>query len=262
MKNALRFIIPFLFLLAGAGLLVGWTFYIEPNVNTGKVIVANKDIPFKAKITKNDVVVKQIQKDNIVNGAYTPNDIDLVVGKYSSIEIKQGTQVYSDLIDSFDLIPNEEKGEFIAPIPDSWLFAVPGSLRRTFVADFYVIPDKERAVIESLLKETKTSNDNPESSEGEPESSGKEPVKTTDESDDFVSEIGEPVLKNVRVSSVKDRANKEVKASEESKDAATGVIANMEIVTDGKSLTKLREYTEKGYKLYVVYRYERVKEGE
>lgn len=256
MKNALRFIVPLLFLLAGAGLLVGWTFYIEPNVNTGKVIVAKRDIPFKAKISKDDVMIKQIQKDNIVNGAYTPSDIELVVGKYASIEIKKGTQVYSDLIDSFDLIPNEEKGEFIAPIPDSWLFAVPGSLRKTFVADFYAIPDKERAVIESLIKEAQTSNDNPEVAKEE------EPVETNQQTDSFVSGANEPILKNVRVSSVKDRANKEVTASEESKDAATGVIANMEIVADSESLTKLRDYTEKGYKLYVVYRYERLKEGE
>ncbi|MCE0555321.1 hypothetical protein LQK80_37380 [Bacillus thuringiensis] len=58
-------------------------------------------------------------------------------------------------MDTYNLIPNEEKGEFIAPIPDSWLFAVPGSLRKTYIADFYLVPDKDQAVIRSLVQDSK-----------------------------------------------------------------------------------------------------------
>lgn len=253
MKKALRFILPFLFLLIGTGILISWTFYIEPNVNTAKVVVAKKDISFKQKIKEGDLLITEVKKDHLVNDSFTSSDLKLIVGKYASIDIKKGTQIYPNLVDTYDLIPNEKEGEFIAPIPDEWLFAVPGSLRRTFVADFYAVPDEDQAVINALLKEDSHDHEGEQTTETNKD----KPVTTDKTTDSVVTNNREPIVKDVRVSSVKDGANKEVKESEESKDNATGIITNMEVIANDEMLSTMREYTEKGYKIYVVYKYER-----
>lgn len=255
MKKFLKFIIPFLFLIAGAGILVAWAFYVEPNVNQEKVIVAKHDINFKGKIKKEDLLIKEVPKDNLVENAFSPNDINTIIGKNASVEINKGTQIYPNLVDTYDLIPNEKKGEFVAPIPNKWLFAVPGSLRRTYIADFYAIPDKDQAVINALIKESNNSNsDQQKSSDNNGQT---QPVKTDEQSDFLVAQNSKPILENIIVSSVKDGSNKEVRETDKSKDDATGVIASMEIIANGETLSKMREYTDKGYKLYIVYKYER-----
>ncbi|MBU8732500.1 SAF domain-containing protein [Cytobacillus oceanisediminis] len=252
MKKTLSYITPVLFLILGCGILWFFEYYLKDNIDTVDVVVAKENIPFKGKISDGDIEIKKVRRDNAISGGYNSSDTKLIVDKYAAIDIKKGTQIYPSLIDSYDLIPNEKEGEFIAPIPDSWLFAVPGSLRKSFVADFYVIPDKEQAMLRAIVQE---STQHSEKEEGKP-------VKTDKTIDNELLSNKEPVLKDVRVASVKDRSNKEVKENTEVKDAATGVISNLEIIANGETLTKLRDYTEQGYKIYVVYKYERSNEGD
>ncbi|MEM5680353.1 hypothetical protein AAHB46_12595 [Bacillus paranthracis] len=150
-------------------------------------------------------------------------------------------------MDTYNLIPNEEKGEFIAPIPDSWLFAVPGSLRKTYIADFYLVPDKDQAVIRSLVQDSK----------GNEGKNDKEPLKTDEDSDVEVMRLAKPILQNVRVASVKDNGNKEVTETQEDQQNATGSVSNIEVIADQKMLNKLKDYTSQGYKIYVVYKFGR-----
>ncbi|MEQ2529094.1 SAF domain-containing protein [Bacillaceae bacterium CLA-AA-H227] len=256
MKKAQKILLPLLFLGIGLGSLGAYEFYFSDKINTVDVVVAKENIDFKEALTKENIEIATIRKDTLVEGAITPIDMDIILEKNAAIKINKGAQIYTDLIDEYDLIPNEKEGEFIAPIPEEWLFAVPGSLRKTFIADFYAIPDKEQSVIRSLIedsqeiaidKDTKTSNNE----------ATKEPVKSNEAVDSKVVSENKPILSNVRVASVKDDSNTEVKATEENVDAATGSVTNLEIIANEDNLNTLREYTEKGYKLYVVYKYER-----
>ena len=254
-KTISVFLIGILFLSLGGGILYFFEVYVKDHVDTQEVLMAKDNISFKQLITKDDLVVRNVKKDNLVGDVYSPSDVDLVLNKYAAIDINKGTQIYPSLIDSYDLIPNESKGEFIAPIPDSWLFAVPGSLRKTFVADFYVIKDEEQAMLQALLEDEQDHSDTPKDGE-EKKKENEKPIENNEELDQAIVSKNEPILKNVRVSSVKDKSNREVTESKE-ETTATGVVSNLEIIADKEMLDKITEYTQKGNKIYVVYKYER-----
>lgn len=71
----------------------------------------------------------------------------------------------------------------------------------------------------------------------------------------------EPILESVRVSSVKDSGNKEVRESAETSEA-TGQVAALEIIATDEMLKTLTDNLNDGYKLYVVYKFERSNEVE
>jgi hypothetical protein len=260
-KNIYVFLIGILFLSLGGGILYFFEVYVKDHVDTQQVLAAKDDITFKQLITKDDLVIKNVKKDDVVGKVYSPSDKDLVINKYAAIDINKGTQIYPSLIDSYDLIPNEKEGEFIAPIPDNWLFAVPGSLRRTFVADFYVVPDEEQAILQALAEEQEQNTNKDKEDKNNADEEADEPVNTNNTLDREVVSKSEPILKDVRVSSVKDKSNREVTESKEEA-TATGVVANLEIIANKEMLDKLTEHTQKGNKIYVVYKYERSNEDE
>lgn len=243
-----------LILMVGVAFIFVYEYYIEPKVNTVPVVVAASDINFKEPISEDALKVVQVKKDNLVNGAYQTQDINEIKNNYAAIDIKEGTQLYEALIDSYSLVPDEKKGEFIAPIPDEWLFAVPGSLRRAFVADFYAIPDEDQQMLKQIVNEANNEDSNKDEDK-------EQPIETNKDTDTVLKQVidGEPILKNVRVASVKDSSNSEVKNVEdqESGKTSTGVISNLEIISTSEMLQSLRDYTEMGYKIYVVYKYER-----
>lgn len=265
MKKFFKIFIALLAFAAGVGMLFFYDFYLVDKVNTTQVLAVSDDVGFKDKITKENLVVLTIRKDNAVKEAFKPEDESLVLEQYAAIDIKKGTQLYPSLIDSHDLIPNEEEGEFIAPITNEWLFAVPGSLRRTFIADFYAIPDKDQALIRSLVEEGNnhedeldkpTEKEEPKDAEDN-DSQKEEPIDTNKKIDSAITDQNKPILENVRVASVKDGSNSEVTESSESQNSATGTISNLEIIANQDMLNTLREYTDTGYKIYVVYKFER-----
>lgn len=237
MKNSGRFIKPIIILVLSLGVWFAFQVYVKDKINTVEVLVVNKDIGFKSVITEQDLNIVNMKKSNVINGYLKPEDINLVVNKNAAIDIKKGTQLYEGLIDKYDLIPNEKEGEFVASVPSDWIFSVPGSLRKTFIADFYALPDKEQMVVQSLVNE----------SNGE---SNKDATKV-------VASNSKPVISNVRVASVKDSSNGEVKETTEDVTKATGTISGLEIIADDDMLQTLSSYVEKGYKFYIVYKYDR-----
>lgn len=266
MKKFFKFFMPTLYLILGVGVLFAWEFYFKDQIDTVDVIVAKNDIDFKTKLTADNLKVESIRRENAISDYISPSDEKLVLEQYAAIDIKKGTQLYSELVDTYNLIPNEKKGEFVAPIPDEWLFAVPGSLRKAFIADFYAVADQEQQVIQSIISENNEQNtDDKEnekdtentSGENDEKASEKDSDKTNEEISKLIEKDKKPILTNVRVSSVKDGSNSEVKESEQDKEQATGEIATLEIIANDEILSKLQEYTNNGYKLYVVYKYER-----
>lgn len=270
----LKFLVPILILVLGIGFVFAFEFYIKDKVNTVDVVVANKNIDFKEKITTDDIEIKSVKKDDQIEESFRPDELESIINTFASIEIKKGTQLYPELIDAYDLIPNEDEGEFIAPIPNTWLFAVPGSLRRSYVADVYVVGNKEQALLESLIKDSEdvnvdetenenNKNENDEQEELEENEEDDSPLNTDEEIDQVVKEMYKPILTNVRVASVKDGGNQEVTQQPESNnpDSATGNISTLEIIADDEMLSELREYTDRGFQLYIVYKYERGNEA-
>lgn len=251
MNKFWKFFIPFLYLMVSVGGVLSFEFYFKDKIDTVEVIVASTDINFKDVIQEDDISILKIRKDYAILGGYKPQDINLIVGYNASINIKKGTQLYPDLIDTFDLIPNELEGEFIAPIPASWIFTVAGSLRRSYIADFYAIPQKEQGNIASLLQDRQDIIDVPNPNEVD-ENIEQEEIPSKD--DDEIITGREPILENVKVASVRDGSNREVVESKEN-NQASGSITSLEIIADEEMLNILKDYTQKGYKLYIVYKF-------
>lgn len=249
MKRNGRIVLAIAFILLGIGGPFYFEFYLKDKIDTVDVVVAKENIDFKEEITVEMLEIKPVRTGTEVEGAITPLKAETLIGKHASIEIKQGTQIYPALIDTYDLVPDETKGEFVAPIPADWLFAVPGSLRRTYVADVYAIGDKEQEAMRALLIDA-------EKADGDKKKTDTPEVKAP-----AVEAKSLPILENVRVASVKDGSNKEVVQSEETKEA-TGTVAELEIIADDEMLETITKYTKEGYKLYVVYKFDRSDSGE
>lgn len=277
-KETLKFVVPILLLVIGIGFVFAWEFYIKETINSQKVVVASNDISFKEQITRDDLTIASINIDNIVNGSFRPDEIDYIIEEFASINIKKGTQIYADLIDNYNLIPDEAKGEFIAPLPNDWIYAVAGSLRRAYLADFYVVGTDEQILLESLIQdsrdygnqnvevdeETEESIEQEESDESNEQENNETDSEESDElneeeierTESIVKGMYEPILKDVRISSVLDSGNRQVKESVESPDSATGNISELEIISTSEMLQTIQEYVNKGYKLYIVHKFE------
>ncbi|MBA2176826.1 SAF domain-containing protein [Halobacillus locisalis] len=254
MKKIFRWAIPFLLMVGGIGFMLAYDFYLQPMLNTEEVIVLNKNIAFADEITSSDLSIQKVNKDHVVEGALRRDQLDLVLNKRASIDLASGTQINKSLIDSYNLVPDTNKGEFIAPIPESWLFAVPGTLRKAFVADFYAISDGEAVDIEQLIKDSEELGGKASSEEGN-EKENESLIKDTEEVSNAVEKTQDPILENVRVASVRDRSNSEVITTDDQTESGSGSIAELEIVADEEKLETIQRYVDKGYKLYVVYQF-------
>lgn len=252
MKRVVKIVIPLLILLSGVAFLFFYNFFLEGKINTVSVVVAADNIGFKGQFTSDNLKIERINRNFVVKGAVTGiaslKDSHLL-GKLAAIDIQKGTQIYPKLIDPNNLIPDESKGEFIAPIPDKWIFAVPGSIRRSYIADFYIVPSEKKQSLKKLL-----------SSNGNQVKGGDQQPVVTDSNDlqTYQQDVAlKPVLKNVRVAHTKDQSNNEVTNVKKGKKFdSTGVVSNIEIIATQEMLDKLRQYTEKGDRLYIVYKYD------
>lgn len=239
MKTFLRFLAVIMIVATGVGFVFAFEFYIKDEIGTTEVIVAKETIDFKEQITPEKIQIIHVRQGTEVANAYSKNRFESLFGKYASVKIEKGAQLYPELIDSYDLVPDSSKGEFVAPIPSDWLFAVPGSLRRTFVADIYAVGTEDQKIITKLK-----------------EDAAKEAGKEAEEIVVEPPTTGAPILENLRITSVKDSGNKEVIESEETKEA-TGTVSALEFIGTEEMLTTMKDYTNKGFKLYVVYKFER-----
>ena len=252
MKKYLNIFLSLLLLAVG----IGGVYFIETmkdNLNKKEVLVLARDIKFKEKIELSDLAIDKVPVEQIVEGAYKPQDAELVVGSYAAINMKKGMQLYDALIDTHDLIPNEAEGEFVAPIPDEWLYAIPGTLRRSYVADFYAIPvSDDRDKLLEIISEDKDLEDIDLNELN---------INDLDSKNSLTTEF-EPFLKNVRVAHVQDRNNREVVTSEEDGTSATSVATRLEIIANDEILNTIRNTVENGYQIYIVYRFDRLDEDE
>lgn len=245
MKRTLRLFGAILAVVIAIAYIPIYDYFFKDKIDSVEVIKAKKTIEFKEKITEDHIEIVSVRRGTEVENYIPPSYYKSLLGKYASVKIEKGTQLYKDLIDTYDLVPNSEKGEFIAGIPKEWLFAVPGSIRRTYFADIYVVGTKEQALARQLIQEAKQERGKDEEEEEN------EVIQT-----DIVPDFTDAILTDVRVSSVKDGSNKEVRKNEETNEA-TGQVAALEIVANENMLNTIKKYTEQGYKLYVVYKFER-----
>lgn len=214
-----------LFIMAfGVGFILFYVYYLDDKVNTQPVVVAVKEIPFKAVITADMVEIQERKVHTIVDGSF--KDLRQVIGQQSAVRIAPNTQLYDDLLDPHNVIPGE--GEEIFPIPDQWIYAKPGSLRRTFRVNFYAFKASDHA----------------------------QPMIQIDSIDDVLDlNLDEPILESVVVAYAKDSSNREVVGlnQEDIRLDASGHITNLDVVLTRDKFNLIKSYISQGYKLIIAY---------
>lgn len=247
MIKILKFTIPLFLLATGVGFIFAFEFYIKDRVNTVPVVIAASDIAFKEPFSENNLIVTHIKREYLVKDAYQHEaSLFELIGSVAAVDIAEGTQLYPALIDSFDLVPDHLAGEFIAPIPNEWIFAVPGSLRRSYLADFYLISkEQEKAIRDTLMSYEATNED---------EHSFLEVKELPQDVFSLNGSSTQPVLENIKVIYTKDSSNREVQTLQDTQLDGTANISNLEIIANHEILNQLKQYAHQGYTFYITYK--------
>lgn len=233
--NSVSRILALLLILVSITTAVLWEFYFDDRINTVPILQATGQIPKGHKILTSDLVSVRVQVNAIPEGAVS--DISKVLGYEAAIPIKKGMLVVSDFFDNPAIVPDEN--QMITPIPNQWIFSLPGSLRRkdkVFIYGFPVADFHQSTSEASLLKGDSKENQD---------------LKSRDNQLNY-----EPLLKDITVAFAKDSANQEVKPSDDKfqRIDATGNISQLELILTEEQFKLLEAKALNGYKFVFTYR--------
>lgn len=218
MRRVAMWIYPLLLLILGTSILLVYELYIKEHYNSVQVVVAKDTIEYKEKVEVGHLQEIRVPREQKIGTAYQSiADVMAYGDLHAAIKVEQGTQLYPGVFQQYHLIPSIAQGEFVAPIPRDWLFAVPGSLRRGYVVDFYAIL---------------------------PQSIDSMPWR--------LSQV--PILENVRVIHTRDATNKEVRNSPDKELDATANIVALEVLVNEESFALLKQTIDEGFIFYITYK--------
>lgn len=245
MKKYSGFFLGLIILLLGSGFILVYNFYLDDKMNSEQIVVAVKSIPFKTEISADMVELQDRKVHFVVPGAF--KKLSDVIGQQSAVHLEPNTQLYPDLVDPFNVIPGTDQEIF--PIPEKWIYAKPGSLRRTFKVNIGVIRE------DATAKQNSFTGLDIQSEEIQNQGDTKQTMYQPVPKEDF-TKLAKPILENVVVAYAKDSSNKEVVGTnnQDKRLDASGNITNLDVVLKREEYQLLvREYIEKGYQLILSY---------
>ncbi|MCK6259594.1 SAF domain-containing protein [Fictibacillus sp. KIGAM418] len=240
MKPWVKMTIGFTIMFAVIGFVVAWDLFIKDEIDSVEVVVAAKDIPLKETITKDMLGVEKRNKGTVVKGTVLAKDMNKIIGQSPKSSILSNSIMSTEEIDYDNLVPNPDKGEAIRPIPQEWIYAKPGSLRRKDRIDIYLWPIEQK---NELVKKAKGKN---------------APVVSPvlSEMDPDTKDGKKALLQNVPVLYAKDNSNKEVVNTEgnpEDRLNGSAIISELEVNLNQDDFDSLIQVAKAGYKLYITY---------
>ena len=126
------------------------------SLDTKEVLVASRQIMPHELIDVKDLSVIRVPQDQVVPGALIESDWNTLVGKEALQLIEAGDQFTRNRVDKQSLLKSPDLR--IVEIPEKWLAAIPGSLRRLDTISIYAIPIEVQAyggtLEEEQLRET------------------------------------------------------------------------------------------------------------
>lgn len=238
MKRYWYSFLSLLLVALGVGFVVLWEFYLSEKINTKPVAVATTSLDPHATITEEHIM---IENRHITSLPPDPiSDPSELIGKEIVYGIDQNDVFSLKKIDEQDV---EIKGLDRVPIPTNWVEALPGTLRRNDLVKIYLV-DKG---IQNPLNLNNTTID----IVVEHEDSNSEVASMI-----FDTYSKKPFLRDIRVYSVKDSSNSEVKLLNSSDKDRQDLTANpykLELLMSEQDSVKLIEKIEMGYKLLITY---------
>lgn len=251
-----------------------YDFFIRERIDSEEVVVvkAGETIFKNETITEDKIAIERRPKETLIDGVIKAKDVNKIIGYDASQDIVGNSMISRTMIDYDDLIPDESKGEAIRPIPNEWIYAQPGSLRRKDLVDFYLVyPDGSTNFNNENGPSHVSSTDEDVYTEEDP-SDDKDMVYTYDSENEQDGEKNEkiseenlkmntkPFLKDVRVVYVKDSGNQEVvSTSGDGKNTnerlnASSEPNNLEVILNEEDFIKLmEEVLGKNARIYITY---------
>lgn len=251
-----------------------YDFFIRERIDSEEVVVvkAGETIFKNETITEDKIAIERRPKETLIDGVIKAKDVNMIIGYDASQDIVGNSMISRTMIDYDDLIPDESKGEAIRPIPNEWIYAQPGSLRRKDLVDFYLVyPDGSTnfnnengpSHVSSMDEDVYTEEDPSEDEDmvytydSENEQDGEKNEKISEEN---LKMNTKPFLKDVRVVYVKDSGNQEVvSTSGDGKNTnerlnASSEPNNLEVILNEEDFIKLmEEVLGKNARIYITY---------
>lgn len=251
-----------------------YDFFIRERIDSEEVVVvkAGETIFKNETITEDKIAIERRPKETLIDGVIKAKDVNMIIGYDASQDIVGNSMISRTMIDYDDLIPDESKGEAIRPIPNEWIYAQPGSLRRKDLVDFYLVypdgstnfnnengPSHVSSTDEDVYTEEDPSDDEDMvyTYDSENEQDGEKNEKISEEN---LKMNTKPFLKDVRVVYVKDSGNQEVvSTSGDGKNTnerlnASSEPNNLEVILNEEDFIKLmEEVLGKNARIYITY---------
>lgn len=245
-QKSLIFILPILgslIFISFLALVYFWEFYGRERFLYKDVIVATQDIQ-KGTVIKEDMVKKiKVEESKVIEKPIT--DVSIVIGKAASEFIPKGAQLHKIYLEDPELVMKD--GEFIFRIPNKWIEAIPGSIRRKDNALLYAVDSDEKTNPDEAYVESEIDTNELDNS----------PLPTYDETkvDNLIEVLeNEPVIEAI-VAYVKDSANREViTTSEQERIDGSSVISEINIIASIDDIKVMEEQIKQGKKFLIMYK--------
>lgn len=188
-----------------------------------QIVVLNKDTEKNTVITKDMISLEKRDESLLIPNAVT--DPSQIIGLKAKQYIPKGLELSKRFFDKAQMVL--KKDEYIAKIPDDWIYAFPQSLRRTDHVFFYPIKSEKEKT---------------------------EPIAYSNGST-FTSAMNRDLkpLTDATVAYVKDANNREVIDTGIERMDGSSNIASIEIITDKQKIDILKIYREAGYGFIIFY---------
>lgn len=136
MRNTLTQIFAVLLIVLSISTAVAWEFYFDDRINTVSVLKATHNMPRGKRIAPTDFSALRVKADAVPEGVIT--SIEALKDCETVIPVGKGMILVKNFFDEPGIVPNGN--QMITPVPDQWIYSLPGSLRRKDLVSIYEYP--------------------------------------------------------------------------------------------------------------------------
>ncbi len=234
-KNKYKGIAGLLIMTLALVVMYVWLMYGQKALASNSVLVASMDIePGTILDPGTHFVIKNISKDCLVSGFMNQTDLPSLDGLSANQFIPMNAQITGRFFEKSGIVVANDR--FIFKIPNSWIYAVPSSIRR---GDEILIYEIDSRIDQGVNFSSSVTEDDLETFQAKPtiEISSQKPIIET------------------TVIYVKDSSNREVvDADDRSRLDGTSQVSSIEIVSTREDTIALEKKVAEGKKLILVYR--------
>jgi hypothetical protein len=120
--------------------IIVWDTMIKDRLDTTSVVVVRPGVTIEKNeiITESKLIIEKRNRSTLIEGSVFAEEMSSIIG-YEAKQQLFGNTIFSERYVDFELLePEPKKGEAIRPIPSSWIYARPSTLRRKDYIDFYL----------------------------------------------------------------------------------------------------------------------------